>query len=118
MLQRTEVVDDASWVMGFFDIIDPAIDSVKRLLKLDKNSSNVSEDSLRRAAAIDDNYTDKESVGLFSNGNDKESESGFDLDAFITERLSLDPTKLDFMLETTRTSFAKRSRGKFSRVLT
>ncbi|KAM4127028.1 hypothetical protein ACJW30_02G059900 [Castanea mollissima] len=38
--QRTEVVDDASWVMGFLDIIDPAIDSIKRLLKLDQESFN------------------------------------------------------------------------------
>ncbi|EPS63079.1 hypothetical protein M569_11708, partial [Genlisea aurea] len=30
--QRTEIVDDASWIMGFMDIIDPAIDSIKKLL--------------------------------------------------------------------------------------
>ncbi|PON93193.1 N-terminal acetyltransferase A, auxiliary subunit [Trema orientale] len=97
--QRTEVVDDASWVMGFLDIIDPAIDSVKRLLKLDQNSSNTPQDTLRRVAAMDDNYIAEDPVGLFSNGNNKESERGFDVDAFISERLSLDPSKLDFRSE-------------------
>ncbi|KAF4360049.1 protein high chlorophyll fluorescent 107 [Cannabis sativa] len=114
--QRTEVVDDASWVMGFLDIIDPAIDSVKRLLKLDQNPSTAPQDSLRRMAVIDDNYTDENSIGVYSNDNYKESDSGFDVDAFITERLYLDPNKLDYLLEKTRTNFAKRSRGKFSRV--
>ncbi|XP_062107093.1 protein high chlorophyll fluorescent 107 [Humulus lupulus] len=112
--QRTEVVDDASWVMGFLDIIDPAIDSVKRLLKLDQNPSSAPQDSLRRMAVIDDNYTNEDSIGVYSNGDDKESDSGFDVDAFISERLYLDPNKLDFLLETTRMNFAKRSRGKFS----
>ncbi|XP_024022285.1 protein high chlorophyll fluorescent 107 [Morus notabilis] len=106
--QRTEVVDDASWAMGFLDIIDPAIDSVKRLLKLDQNSS---QDSLRRMAAIDDDrIEEEESVGSSSNGTDKEGESGFDLDAFVSEKLSLDPRKLDFLLETTRTYSPKKSR--------
>ncbi|XP_051181513.1 protein high chlorophyll fluorescent 107 [Lolium perenne] len=36
--QRIEVVDDASWVMGFLDIIDPALDSVKKLLNIDRPS--------------------------------------------------------------------------------
>lgn len=107
-------MDDASWAMGFLDIIDPAIDSVKRLLKLDQNSS---QDSLRRMAAIDDDrIEEEESVGSSSNGTDKEGESGFDLDAFVSEKLSLDPSKLDFLLETTRTYSPKKSRSKFSKV--
>ena len=101
--------------MGFLDIIDPAIDSVKRLLKLDQDSSNTPQDTLRRVAAMDDNYMAEDSVSLDSNGNDKEIESGFDLDAFISKRLYLDPSKLDFLLETTRTSVSKRSRGKFTK---
>lgn len=114
-LQRTEVVDDASWVMGFLDIIDPAIDRVKRLLKMDQNPS---QESLRRMAAVDDICDDIEaSVGPSSNGSDKEGESGFDLDAFISERLFLDLSKLDLFLETTRTYSPKKSRGKFSKIL-
>ena len=107
-------MDDASWVMGFLDIIDPAIDSVKRLLKLEKNSLDTTVDSLRKLGGTDDKKIDEESIGNSSNGNDNEGESGFDLDAFIMQRLSLDPSKLDDLLETTRTSLNK-SRRKFSR---
>ena len=105
-------MDDASWVMGFLDIIDPAIDSVKKLLKLDQDSNDETDDVLRGTASADDNYVYRESFGPFSNGNDKEAERGFDLDAFVSERLSLDPSKLDFLVETARTSLPTRSSGK------
>ncbi|XP_054822670.1 protein high chlorophyll fluorescent 107 isoform X2 [Prosopis cineraria] len=99
--QRTEVVDDASWVMGFLDIIDPAIDSLKRLLKVDQN--------LYR---LNDNNADSESTTPSPSsidGNDVDSESGFNVDAFVMDRLSLDTSKLDDLLETPRNSFSKRS---------
>lgn len=35
--QRTEVVDDVSWVTGFLDILDPAVDSIKKLLNMDQD---------------------------------------------------------------------------------
>ncbi|KAF3456354.1 hypothetical protein FNV43_RR01004 [Rhamnella rubrinervis] len=101
--QRTEIVDDASWVMGFLDIIDPAIDSVKRLLKMDQNSYSMSQDSLRRLTEIDRINIDEESVGY---------SSSFNLDAFIMDRLSLDPSKLEVQMETTAPSLQKRYRRK------
>lgn len=113
MEQRTEVVDDASWVMGFLDIIDPAIDSLKRFLKLDQNSySTPSLDSLRKIAGTNDNSIDSESASASSSSidsNDGNSESGFDVDAFVMERLSLDTSSLDVKLETPKNSFLKRS---------
>lgn len=108
MQQRTEIVDDASWVMGFLDIIDPAIDSVKRLLKMDQSSYSMSQDSLRRMTEIDRNNIDEESVV---------SSSSFNLDAFIMDRLSLDPSKLELRIETTATSLQKRSRRKAFKVI-
>lgn len=90
--QRTEVVDDASWVMGFFDIIDPALDRIKRLLNLEKNSYN--------SGDIDELGTDEEMI--LAPIASEERESGFDLDAFIKERLSLDPKQLDDLLNSPR----------------
>ncbi|KAM7488063.1 hypothetical protein LguiB_025547 [Lonicera macranthoides] len=93
--QRTEVVDDASWVMGVLDIIDPAIDSIKRLLKIDQNSFYKPKDN-------NDSGIEEEPVGPSSTSvNDKDRDSGsyFDLDAFILQKLSLDPKKLDMQLE-------------------
>ncbi|XP_043810515.1 protein high chlorophyll fluorescent 107 isoform X3 [Manihot esculenta] len=97
-LQRTEVVDDASWVMGFLDIIDPAIDSVKKLLNLDPNRYSKTQESLRnisgeRESSSDGPSSDNDADGI-KNG------TGFDLNSFIKVRLSLDPTKLDIKLET------------------
>lgn len=105
MQQRTEVVDDASWVMGFLDILDPAIDSLKRLLKLDPNSYSMPPDSLRSLTRTNKNTVD------FSGGNDEDDvdgESGFDLDAFIMERLSLDSSKLEVQLETPKNPYMKK----------
>ncbi|KAL8513683.1 hypothetical protein ACS0TY_012976 [Phlomoides rotata] len=80
--QRTEIVDDASWIMGFMDIIDPAIDSIKRLLNLNKvqNSSTGEDMQFERVSG------------------DPASGSGFDLDEFIRQKLSLDPSKLEIRL--------------------
>ncbi|PIN19213.1 hypothetical protein CDL12_08106 [Handroanthus impetiginosus] len=83
--QRTEIVDDASWIMGFLDIIDPAIDSIKRLLNLEK--------------AKDSSESEVEQSG---NNNTIGSESEFNLDKFIREKLSLDPSKLDVQLGPSR----------------
>ncbi|KAH7573473.1 hypothetical protein ACOSP7_007168 [Xanthoceras sorbifolium] len=96
--QRIEVVDDASWVMGFMDIINPALDSIKRLFNLQQNSFK---EPSRYNPGVNENVTAEESVspsfGSYA-GNDLESVNGFDLDKFIREKLSLDPEKLDVYL--------------------
>ncbi|KAA8531227.1 hypothetical protein F0562_005859 [Nyssa sinensis] len=96
--QRTEVVDDASWVMGFFDIIDPAIDSVKRLLNFDRDQDLYykpkGSSSSRNIPRPNENGIGEESTGPTSYNAD-----GFDLDTFIQEKLSLDPSKLDIHME-------------------
>ncbi|XP_058076038.1 protein high chlorophyll fluorescent 107 isoform X3 [Magnolia sinica] len=106
--QRTEVVDDASWVMGFLDIIDPALDSIKKFLNMGPNSDFKGQDSLRIMSESTRNTADEESTDSSSpiNGNIKDSEedagaprSNFDLDAFIKEKLSLDASKLDAQME-------------------
>ncbi|CAK8563782.1 unnamed protein product [Lathyrus sativus] len=99
--QRTEVVDDASWVMGFLDILDPAIDTLKRLLKMDPNSFNVSPYSMKNITATKKNMADYSSE---DDNNNEGDESEFDLDRFIMERLSLDVSKLEVQLETTKIS--------------
>ncbi|WVZ09681.1 hypothetical protein V8G54_014211 [Vigna mungo] len=104
--QRTEVVDDASWVMGFLDILDPAIDTLKTILKLSPNSYNMPFNSLRNISGTDKNSDD------FSIEDDDEDdangESDFDLDAFIMKRLSLDSSNLEVQLEAPKTSSEKR----------
>lgn len=107
MQQRTEVVDDASWVMGFLDILDPAIDSLKRLLKMDPNLYSIPQDSLKNIAGKNKNTVE------FSSDNDDddddvEGESEFDLDAFIMKRLSLDSSKLEVQMETPKNPFTKK----------
>lgn len=101
MQQRTEVVDDASWVMGFLDIIDPALDNIKRLFNLEQNSYN--KEPSRYNPELNQNATDDESAspatGTTNGGNDSESITEFDLDNFITEKLSLDSEQLDNFLE-------------------
>lgn len=113
MQQRTEVVDDASWVMGFLDIIDPAIDSIKRLLKLDQESFNKVKDSMENIPEINGNSTDKESVSPSAgslDGKDNESGTGMDLDAFISEKLSLDPSKLEVQMESSKSIVTNKTR--------
>ncbi|WVZ56705.1 hypothetical protein U9M48_007199 [Paspalum notatum var. saurae] len=111
--QRIEVVDDASWVMGFLDIIDPALDSVKKLLNLDQPSGVVRQDdvksttqsAIRTSAAGKSSETSavvsSDTSGLTSNdaGKSGTEASEFDLDVFIKRRLALDPAELDAVLE-------------------
>lgn len=88
MKKRTEVVNDASWVTGVFDIIDPAIDSIKKLLNIDQNLYYKPGDSPASDNAIEDDLDSAER-------HKTESGSGFDLDAFIRTKLNLHPSKLD-----------------------
>ncbi|KAJ0034122.1 hypothetical protein Pint_24352 [Pistacia integerrima] len=107
--QRTEVVDDASWVMGFLDIIDPALDRIKRLLNLERNSYN--KEPSRYNPGANEDQIDEESAGPSPGsylGNDLEGLSGFDLDKFVRDRLSLDPDKLNVLLETAKSSAPRR----------
>lgn len=92
--QRTEVTDDASWVAEFLDIIDP-IGRIRRLFNLDENSFYKENDSPRDASVVNDNGDEQTSPS-----DDVESETGFDLDGFICVKLSLDPSQLDVLLET------------------
>ncbi|XP_023735118.1 protein high chlorophyll fluorescent 107 [Lactuca sativa] len=96
--QRTEVIDDGSWVTGVLDmIVDPAIDSIKKLLNIDQNSYNKMQDS----------STNEEGNGVGENKT-QESGSGFNLDGFIREKLSLDASKLDIDLESKSNNFVER----------
>lgn len=113
--QRTEIVDDASWVMGLLDIIDPAFDSIKRFLNLDQNSYYKVNDTSRDIAGANDKG--EESASPSSDYNNAEStESSFDLDAFILERLSLDPSKLDILLERTSQNPVQKKTRSLRRV--
>ncbi|XP_042438089.1 protein high chlorophyll fluorescent 107 [Zingiber officinale] len=99
--QRTELVDDASWVMGFTDIIDPALDSLKRLLNLDpsfelkeqkilrslETANNSSNEFLRNPTLTDNVLEREENTGSY--------ESDFNLDVFAKTKLSLDVSTLD-----------------------
>ncbi|XP_021290844.1 protein high chlorophyll fluorescent 107 [Herrania umbratica] len=99
--QRTEVVDDASWVMGFLDVIDPALDSIKRLLNLDQDPSNKAQEPLKDAG-VNETSAQEPLVSSSSGQNDGfdiENESGLDLDAFIKDKLLLDPSELDILME-------------------
>ncbi|XP_006359278.1 protein high chlorophyll fluorescent 107 [Solanum tuberosum] len=100
--QRTEVVDDESWIMGFLDVIDPAIDSIKRLLNLDQNSYYKVKESTSNTTAGDDveGSTEESASPSSANVNDNniDTGSGFDLDGFIRVMLSLDPSKLEVQL--------------------
>ncbi|MBA0749702.1 hypothetical protein Gogos_003601 [Gossypium gossypioides] len=108
--QRTEVVDDASWVTGFLDVIDPALDSIKRLLNLDQGLINKAREPSKDAESIDDGAEEPfltTSLGL-NDGNDIGYGSRFDLNAFIKDKLSLDPSKLDLLMENSGNSSPKR----------
>lgn len=96
--QRTEIVDDASWVMGILDVIDPALDSIKRFLKLEQDPFTMS----RAADGGTGNTSVDDSAASSSGNNVVESETGFDLDAFIMRKLSIDTSKLEIQLETSR----------------
>ncbi|KAG4929402.1 hypothetical protein AAZX31_17G032300 [Glycine max] len=105
--QRTEVVDDASWVMGFLGILDPAIDSLKRILKLNPNSYNMPLDSLRNIAGTNKNRVDSSSED--EDDDDANGKSDFDLDAFIKQKLTLDLSNLEIQLEEPKFYSVKRS---------
>ncbi|KAK7348066.1 hypothetical protein VNO80_22615 [Phaseolus coccineus] len=105
--QRTEVVDDATWVMGFLDILDPAIDSLKTLLKLSPNSYNMPFNSLRNIAGSNKNRGDFSSDDDNDDEDDANGESDFNLDAFIMKRLSLDSSNLEVQLEAPKISSDK-----------
>ncbi|XP_008781137.3 protein high chlorophyll fluorescent 107 isoform X3 [Phoenix dactylifera] len=114
--QRTEVVDDASWVMGFLDVIDPALNSIKRLLNL-YQTSNLKGQEILRTLEETNNSTTEASDATVVNGNDEGSEdnaslraSDFDLDAFIRDKLSLDVSALDELLENFQPRRNKSSR--------
>lgn len=80
-------MDDASWIMGFLDIIDPAVDSIKRLLNLEKGDASSEE----RVANEQFGGVSAEN----SEGNAAGSGSGFDLDEFVQQKLLLDPSNLE-----------------------
>ncbi|KAL2464285.1 high chlorophyll fluorescent [Forsythia ovata] len=108
--QRTEVVDDASWIMGFLDIIDPAIDSIKKLLNIDQNPYYKVNDSPRNISESNGDGGLNEFGGLSSDSNSDNtaySGSGFNLDEFIVTKLSLDPSKLEVQLGPSRKFAAK-----------
>jgi hypothetical protein len=106
--------------MGFLDIIDPALDSVKKLLNLDQPSGPARRDTVKstaepsppttRSSAAESSETSAPggsgTSGLSSNdaGNSgseavEASGSDFDLDGFVKKRLALDPAELDAVLE-------------------
>ncbi|TVU47297.1 hypothetical protein EJB05_06892 [Eragrostis curvula] len=126
--QRTEVVDDASWVMGFLDVIDPALDSVKKLLNLDPQSGTARQNNLKSTTEPGRSTISSSAGGEYSgtsttvgsdtsdlsdkddedsdevsskknNGEAADLGSDFDLDGFIKKRLGLDPAELDAVLE-------------------
>ncbi|KAK6930278.1 hypothetical protein RJ641_004372 [Dillenia turbinata] len=101
---RTEVVDDASWVMGFLDIIDPALDSIKRLLNFDQSPYKAQESPREFQEANKRDESD-------SLATEYRSESSFDLDAFVREKLSLDPSKLEVQLESHSSAFQKKMKS-------
>lgn len=151
--QRMEVVDDASWIMGFLDIIDPAVDSIKRLLNLDQNVDIKEQIALgtikdiRRGSSNDlteeqsgsSNFQNLESQTIQysnypsanstkdieesevankpiadANGKENYLEKGeFDLDAFVKDKLSLDPSKLDLILDRPNTRRIASPRKKW-----
>lgn len=109
------MVDDASWVMGFLDIFDPALDSIKRLLNLDQNSDSKGKEILRRLEGDTDASTGSSSqmidhINLVNEGNVDLEMSEFDLDAFIQDKLNLDASKLDSQLIVSEPHKIKSSR--------
>lgn len=112
MEQRIEVVDDASWVMGFLDIIDPALDRIKTLLNLERNCYR--KEPSQYSPGSNENTAEEASINPNSGsyaGIDLEPTAGFDLNDFIRKKLSLDPDKLDSVLETSKTLVPRRIRS-------
>lgn len=112
MKQRTEVVDDATWVTGFLDIIDPALDTVKRLLNFGQNNDNNRlTDTLRNMTRAKDSQSSQQ-PGSSVGREDTDTGSGFNLEAFLREKLSLDPSKIDVNLDSQK--LGRFSRGRIS----
>lgn len=110
--QRTEVVDDASWIMGFMDVIDPAIDSIKKLLNIDQNKDGAAEKFLNMATTPESNTIGAEVPADSSsiiNGGSTDNANQFDLDQFVREKLSLDPLNLDVQLTKSQKPITPRS---------
>lgn len=93
--------------MSFVDIIDPALDSLKRLLNLDR-SFGLKEQKILRSLETANNSSNEFSRNptLTDNGSECEDntgphESDFDLDVFVRDKLSLDVSKsnLDTVIE-------------------
>lgn len=111
--QRTEVVDDASWVMGFLDIIDPALDNIKKLLRLGSDSDFRSLDALINNAETNFSASEGSSVrSAMDDGNGEGKASDFDLDGFIKDKLSLDASNLDAQME----KFEPRKMKSYQRI--
>ncbi|XP_078435518.1 high chlorophyll fluorescent 107 isoform X2 [Wolffia australiana] len=109
--QRTEVVDDASWVMGFSDIINPAVDSIRRLLKFDEDPAARVQSAARNIkylekASVDQLVNQSSSSGTGDGGGgiavNENGGKDFDLDAFIKDRFSLQESDLDAIMENSR----------------
>ncbi|KAF9619847.1 hypothetical protein IFM89_009598 [Coptis chinensis] len=119
--QRTEVVDDNSWVTGFLDVFDPALDSIKKLLNFEQNSYFKGQDDLRFMRTIS-NSNREESEGTSSsliNGENVEEKppptsSNFDLDAFAKEKLSLDTSNLEVQMDTFQPLVANKPKSSKS----
>ena len=114
-------MDDASWVMGFMDIIDPALDSVKKLLNIDRPSGPVRQGNATstaeqggttaRTSAAGSSTGEGSSISELDSFSDldgivdrraaytRQPASDFDVDGFIRRRLGLDPAELDAVLE-------------------
>ncbi|KAK9145976.1 hypothetical protein Sjap_005879 [Stephania japonica] len=97
--QRTEVVDDGSWVTGLLDVIDPALDNLKKLLNFDQDSYVKGQEALNTMKGINSSDVKEEVKStLMSFENEEKSDrssSSFDLDGFVKEKLSLDTSKLE-----------------------
>ncbi|CAA6668943.1 unnamed protein product [Spirodela intermedia] len=82
------------WVMGFSDIIDPAIDSIRRLLNFDQNPAARVQNAARNVK-----YLENASVEELGGDGSGPPTSDFDLDAFIMDRFSLHESELDAIME-------------------
>lgn len=105
--QRTEVVDDASWVMGFMDVIDPALDNIKKLLKIDEDITKRPEIENSAEAKGQDSSEELVVASAVDLVGTTKSASRFNLDVFIKEKLCVDASKLDDQMEASLMSIPK-----------
>ena len=97
--------------MGFSDILDPAINSIRRLLKFDQNPGARVQSAAKNIrylenASVDqlvDQFSSPKSIDYDSTFNWGQSNlpasKDFDLDAFIKEKFSLREVDLDAIME-------------------